>query len=61
VLRPDPHYRPFKVAPQWPITIEIRCRDGSCAIVHGTIDSVPSAAGEHAQHLVVVDATAEPL
>jgi hypothetical protein len=28
VGRPDPHFRPYSLAPGWPITIEVHCTDG---------------------------------
>jgi hypothetical protein len=61
VLRPDPHFRPYSLAPGWPITIEVHCADGGVALVHGVVDRVPWLAGEHAQRVVVVDAVAQPL
>jgi hypothetical protein len=59
--RPDPHFRPYSLAPGWPVTIEVHCADGGVALVHGTIDRVPWLAGEYAQRVVVVDAVAQPL
>lgn len=57
---PDPHFRPYRLKPGNPIVIEVRHRDGSVAVVRGRVDSVPHLAGEVAQRIVVVDATAEP-
>jgi hypothetical protein len=59
--RPDPHFRPYSLAPGWPITIEVHCADGGVALVRGTVDRVPWLAGEIAQRVVVVDAVAQPL
>jgi hypothetical protein len=59
--RPDPRFRAYRLVPGTPITIEVRCTDGSCAIVHGTVDGVRDGAGDLARRVVVVDATAEPL
>jgi hypothetical protein len=61
VLRPDPHFRPYALAPGWPITIEVHCAAGGVALVHGVIDRVPWLAGENAQRVVIVDAVATPL
>lgn len=57
---PDRYFRAYRILPDTPITIEVRCRDGSTAVVHGRVDSVPHLAGEVAQRVVVVDAVAEP-
>jgi|SRR4051794_11646652 hypothetical protein len=60
-VAPDPHFRPYHLAPQWPITIEIHCTDGSRAILNGTVDAVRHGAGDIARRIVIVDAVAEPL
>jgi hypothetical protein len=59
--RPDPYFRPYSLAPGWPITIEVHCADGGVALVRGTVDRVPWLAGENAQKVVIVDAVAQPL
>jgi hypothetical protein len=61
VARPDPHFRPYGLAPGWPIEIEVHCADGGVALVRGTIGRVPWLAGEHAQRVVIRDAVARPL
>jgi len=37
--RPDPRFR-YRLVPGTPVTIEVRCCDGSCATVRGTVDGV---------------------
>jgi hypothetical protein len=59
--RPDPHFRPYSLAPGWPIQIEVHCADGNVALVRGIVDRVPWLAGENAQRVVIVDAVAKPL
>ena len=59
--RPDPHFRPYALAPGWPITVEVHCADGGVALVRGIVDRVPWLAGENAQTVVIVDAVAQPL
>jgi hypothetical protein len=59
--RPDPHFRPYALAPGWPITIEVHCADGGVALVRGVVDRVPWQAANVAGHVVIVDATAKPL
>jgi hypothetical protein len=54
-------FRPYELRPGWPITFEVRCADGSAAIVTGVIDKVPHLAGNIAQRVVVRDATARPV
>jgi hypothetical protein len=38
--RPDPRFRPYSLAPGWPITFEVRCAGGGVALVRGIVDAV---------------------
>lgn len=54
----DRHYRPFTVAPGWPVEVEVHGADGSHLVIVGIVDSVPKSAANTVQKIVVRDAQA---
>lgn len=57
-----PQFRAYKVALDRPLEVVVEGRDGSRAIVRGTLTAVPHAVyGGVALRIVVSDAVAEPL